>query len=172
MKKSESHLMDSQLLTDLFREISDLGRHIKGKHSHNYAFDPIPKKDNESYHRNMKLMSVIHDLLSESCVNIKSRGYTYIRDAICIITDHGTYDVCLSKDIYPHIARKHAVKGIEKIDHNIRNAINSAYHRYRKSGRKGASLMDRFDSRPTPKQFLLHLKAEVDRRMHSEAIYS
>ena len=116
----------------------------------------------------MRLMKAIHDLLNECSVNIKSRGYTYIKDAVCIIIDHGTLDVCLSTDIYPHIARKHNISTIARIEHNMRNSIDAAYHLYMKQDDKCSPLMERFDSKPTVKEFLLHLKDEVDRRLYSE----
>lgn len=167
--KSESHHHESQLVKDLIREIIEIGRHSRNRHAITYAFDPTDKADKEVYHHNLKLMTAIHDLLNECCVNIKSRGYTYIKDAVCIISDHGTLDVCLSKDIYPHIARKHNISAIARIEHNMRNSIDAAYERYKRSDDRCCTFMDRFDSKPTVKEFLLHLKDEVDRRLANEA---
>ena len=163
--KSESRHYESQLINELIREVSEVGKHVRGRQHLIYAFNPYGKTEKEAYHHNMKLIAVIHDILNECCINIKSRGYTYIKDAICIITDHGTYDVCLSKDIYPHIARKHDINGIQRIEHNIRNSIDAAYRMYISSGERNCPFMERFLSKPTPKEFLLHLKDEVDRRM-------
>ena len=163
--KSESRRYESQLLMDLIREVSEVGKHVRGRQNITYAFNPSGKTEKEIYHHNMKLIAVIHDLLNECCINIKSHGYTYIKDAVCIITDHGTLDVSLSKDVYPYIARKHEVSGIGRIEHNIRNSIDAAYRLYNSKEDKSSSLMDRFDSKPTAKEFLLHLKDEVDRRM-------
>lgn len=166
--KSESQHYEHQLIRDLIKELSEVGKHIRtGKHL-TYAFDPSEKTEKDIYRHNMRLMTVIHDLMNECCINIKSRGYSYIKDAVCIIKDHGTLDVCLSKDIYPHIARKHDINGITRIEHNIRNSIDAAYRLYIKSGKKNCPFMDRFESKPTPKEFLLHLKDEVDRRLWAE----
>lgn len=133
-----------------------------------FAFDPCNHTEKDEYHRKIRLTSVIHDLLNECCINIKSRGYTYIRDAVCLITDHDTYDICLNNDIYPHIARKYNIKGISRIEHNIRNSIDAAYHsgRWREGNKQ--NLMHIFDSKPTPKQFLLHMTHEADRRLWNE----
>ena len=166
--KKESHHHESQLIKDLIREISEIGKHARSRHAFTYAFDPSEKAEKEVYHHNMRLMKAIHDLLNECSVNIKSRGYTYIKDAVCIIIDHGTLDVCLSTDIYPHIARKHNISTIARIEHNMRNSIDAAYHLYMKQEDRCSPLMERFDSKPTVKEFLLHLKDEVDRRLYSE----
>lgn len=176
--KKDTHHTDSSMMADLLREVSDVGRHIRSMHFHavkpsrhhtfTYAFDPSDKKDNDAYHRRVALNKVIHDLLIECCINIKTRGYTYIRDAICLITDHDTFDVCLSTDIYPHIAKKHGVRGTSRIEHNIRNAIKAAYEASCRSENEGSFLTERFDCRPTAKEFLLHLTHEADRRLWNE----
>ena len=166
--KTERNHYEYQLIKDLIREISEVGKHVRTRKHLTYAFDPSERAEKDLYHHNMKLMTVIHDLLNECSINIKSRGYTYIKDAVCIITDHGTLDVCLSKDIYPHIARKHGINGIARIEHNIRNSIDAAYRLYIKNGKMNCPFMDRFETKPTAKVFLLHLKDEVDRRLWTE----
>ena len=176
--KKDTRLKDSTVMEDILREVSDVGRHIRSMHFHavrpsrhhtfTYAFDPSDRKDRDACHRKITLNKVIHELLIECSVNIKTRGYTYIRDAICLITDHDTFDVCLSTDIYPHIAKKHDIRGISRIEHNIRNAIDAAYRSSRQKPEGSASLMDSFGSRPTPKEFLLHLTHEADRRLWNE----
>ena len=165
MKHESHHHNESQLIKDIIREISEVGRHIRGKQYPTYAFDPTGRTDKEAYHHNIRLMTVIHDILNESFVNIKSLGYTYMNDAVCLIKDHGTLDVCLSSDIYPLIARKHNINGTQRIEHNIRNSIDAAYRLYMSREDKNSPFMDRFDSKPTAKEFLLHLKDEVDRRL-------
>lgn len=166
--RSESHHFDSQLIKALIREISEIGRHARIRQGLSYSFDPSDRTEKEAYHHNIRLITAIHDLLNECCINIKSRGYTYIKDAVCIIIDHGTLDVCLSADIYPYIAKKHNVSGTSRIEHNIRNSINAAYQLYMKSEDRACPFMDRFGSKPTVKEFLLHLKDEVDRRLWNE----
>lgn len=167
--KTERQHHESQLIRELIREVSEVGKHLKEKHHLSYAFSPSARTDKETYHHNMRLITVIHDLLNECCINIKTRGYTYIKEALCIITDHGTYDVCLSTDIYPYIASKHGVSDIGRIEHNIRNSIDAAYKMYLSRDDIHSPLMERFDSRPTAKVFLLHLKDEIDRRLWNEA---
>ena len=90
--KSESRHYESQLINELIREVSEVGKHVRGRQHLIYAFNPYGKTEKEAYHHNMKLIAVIHDILNECCINIKSRGYTYIKDAVCIITDHGTLE--------------------------------------------------------------------------------
>ena len=177
--KTESHHSKHLMLEDIFSQISEVGSYIRstgrpaagqGYHHHSFAyvFEPANRTDKAAYHRHVKLMAMIHDILNECCINIKSRGYTYIRDAVCLITDHDTFDVCMNKDIYPHIASKHNISGVSRVEHNIRNSINAAYHLCRAKGIAEDTLMGRFDSKPTPKEFLLHLTHEVDRRLCGE----
>lgn len=124
------------------------------------AFDPTPKADTAHYRKYVELMNTIHDVLDECSINIKTHGYTYIHDAICIITDYNSFDVCLNKDIYPCIATKHRVSGISSIEHNIRNAITSAYE----SGEASSLFMNEFSKKPSNKKFLLAASKEVHRR--------
>ncbi len=63
------------------------------------VFNPTPREDRTHYRKYVELMNHIHDVLEECSINIKTHGYTYIQEAICIITDYDSFDVCLNKDI-------------------------------------------------------------------------
>ena len=119
--------------------------------------------DNKGISR--KLHEIIHEVLFECCINIKSKGYTYIRDAILLIIELDRLDLCLNKEVYPRISDKRNAGGISVVEHNIRNAIRSAYHSCSRYRRCDSHLMSRFAAKPSNKEFLLHITLEVERRM-------
>ena len=87
------------------------------------------------------------------------KGYTFMKDAICIITDLNRLDICLEKEVYPLIAKKYAITGTDTVEHGIRNALKSAEF-------KTNLLMPR----PTNKLFLLMAAQEVNARLLKELI--
>ena len=146
------------LLLEIIRIMNDYSDQIKGKGSYFYAFNPSLNPDRESYIRNIILIDTIYDVLNEYNINIKSQGYTYIKDAICIIVDKKCLDVSLAKEIYLLIAKKYNVKGINTIEHSIRNALKAAYRKY----------PERFSAKPTNKTFILTAAQEVSSRLSKE----
>ena len=127
-----------------------------------YAFNPSVATDRDQYQRSMRLIKAIYDVLNEKNINIKSRGYTFMKDAICIITDLKSMDVCLSKEVYPLIADKYHLTGTYVIEHAIRNAIKSAC----RASEKGADEGSRGPDVPsTNKPFLLMATQEVSSRL-------
>ena len=113
----------------------------------------------------LRLHSIICEVLGECSINVRSKGYSYIQDAIYLIFALERMDLCLNRDIYPHIADKYGISGISGIEHAIRNAIKSAYNTYTVYSPPGTELMSTFSGRPSNKEFLLNLMLEVDRRM-------
>lgn len=134
-----------------------------------YIFDPSVRIDKDRYKWNIRFIRMIHEMLRNNHVKIKTRGFAFMIDAICIIHDHMTSDICMNTDVYPLIAEKYGIESIEKVEHNIRNAINSAFRFRTELGDNVESPMDVFHQRPSPKEFLLHLTHEVQTRMALEA---
>ena len=125
--------------------------------NYNFAFNPSVDTEKDDYQRNMKLLTAIYDVLNEYSISVKYKGYTFIKEAICIITDLRRMDVCLEKEVYPLIAKKYDAGGTYTVEHGIRNAISSAYCR-------SDSLM----TKPTNKTFLLMAAQEVSNRLLKE----
>lgn len=148
---------EPEQLIDLIRDISE----IRSSLSTN-AFDPVPATERAQYKRKMRLLTGIEGLLDKCCINVKSRGYTFLVDAICIIIDLKTLDVCLVSDVYPYIADKYNVKNLDTIEHSIRNCIKDGYERYT-DGRSDDDLPEIYRNKPTNKKFLLYIAKEVSK---------
>lgn len=169
---------EEKLLEELVRELSDFNSYFKGGvppygslsplGNYFFVFDPSNVMDSGIYRRSMRLISTVDDVLRENYFSVKSRGFTYIRDAICIITDLRTMDVCFEKEVYPLIAKKHARDDPLMIEHDIRNALNAAYRRCIMDKGHAECLMDRFNEKPTNKPFILEAEIEVSSRLLKE----
>lgn len=169
---------ETKIMKDLVRELSEFNNYVKAgvspfghefmQGNYFYAFNPARKTDKERYQRDIRLISTIDEVLNENCINIKSHGYTFIRDAICIITDRRSLDVCMIKEIYPYIAEKYESKSLSKVEHSIRNSIESAYKRCRSDHPDRKCIMNTFDRKPSNKQFLLKTVQEVSSRLLKE----
>jgi hypothetical protein len=156
--------------TDHLNDRNHYGSHLSlNNASACYTFDPAARIDKDRYIWNIRFIRMTHEMLRSNHVNIKTRGFTFMIDAICIIHDHRTSDICMNTDVYPLIAEKHGIESIEKVEHNIRNAIKSAFNFRTELGDQIESPMDVFHQRPTPKAFLLHLTHEIQTRMVLEA---
>ncbi len=112
--------------------------------------------------------SMAQFLPDENGINIKSQGYTFLRDAICIIIDRRCLDICLIKEVYPYIAEKHRVKSISKVEHSIRNALDAAYKKCRTEYPDRDCILNTFERKPTNKKFLLIAVQEVSNRLLKE----
>lgn len=131
-----------------------------------FAFDPEDVNDKD-YYRKLVLYNCINAVLNESGISVKSRGYTYLRDAICIVIDLKRLDICLTKEVYPLIVKKHKIKGKYIVEHNIRNAIEAAFLQAQRNGSYG-SPMRSFDRRPTNKEFILTAAERVQDMLAGE----
>lgn len=147
------HNYDHSLFMLLIREVTELNAHIKR------GYAPSGR------HAGINIQRIIHEVLCECLINIASHGYTFIKDGIMLIRDREGLEVCLSKDIYPRIAEKHNHKGVSKIEHSIRNAINAAYAKSICAGPDEYTLMRCFRCRPSSKEFLLFAAHEVNCRI-------
>lgn len=169
---------ETKIMKDLVKELNEFNSYVKAginpfgreymKGNYFYAFNPSSATDKDLYNRNIRLLNTINEVLDENCINIKSLGYTYIRDAICIITDRKSLDVCMVKEIYPYIAEKHRVKKISKVEHSIRNSIDSAYRKCKSKYPDRDCILNSFDEKPTNKKFLLKAVQEVSSRLLKE----
>ena len=169
---------ETKIMKDLVKELSEFNSYIRAgispfgrefmQGNYFYAFNPTLSTDKELYMRNMRLLSTITEVLDENCINIKSLGYTYLKDAICIVTDRRCLDVCMVKEIYPYIAEKHRVKSVSKVEHSIRNALNSAYKKCKSKYPERDCILNCFDEKPTNKKFLLRAVQEVSNRLLKE----
>ena len=74
-------------------------------------------------------------------------------------------DVCLSKEVYPYIAEKYKGKNISKVEHDIRNALASAYRKCRNKYPDRDCILNDIDEKPTNKKFLLLAIQEVSNRL-------
>ena len=178
----DTHDSEVKVMEDLVRELDEFNSYVREgkapigrsyiKGNYFYAFNPSVKVDETKYQKDMKLIDATYKLLDENHINIKSLGYTHLRDAVCIITDRRSMDVCLVKELYPYIAKKYDLKekkGIRKVEHSIRNAINSAYKLTKTEYPEDDCLMNTFTKKPTNKAFILKLTQEVGRRLVEEA---
>ena len=169
---------ETKIMKDLVKELNELNSYVRAgvspfgrefmQGNYFYAFNPAKTADKDLYMRNIKLLGAINEVLDENCINIKSQGYTFLKDAICIITDRRSLDVCLVKEIYPYIAEKHRIKSISKVEHSIRNSLSSAYKRCGSKYPERDCIMNSFDEKPTNKKFLLRAVQEVSNRLLKE----
>ena len=169
---------ETKIMKDLVKELNEFNNYVRAgvspfgrefmRGNYFYAFNPTQDTDKDMYQRNIRLLSTITDVLDENCINIKSQGYTYLKDAICIITDRRSLDICLVKEVYPYIAEKHRVKSLYKIEHSIRNALDAAYKKCRSTYPERDCLLNSFDEKPTNKKFLLLAFQEVGNRLLKE----
>lgn len=171
---------EAKIMKDLVRELSEFNNYVRDgsgplgqKYKHGnyfYAFNPEQAADREMYQKSIKLLNTINEVLDENCVNIKSQGYTYLKDAICIIIDRRSLDVCLVKEVYPFIAEKHKIKKTARVEHSIRNSLDSAYKTFRTRYPDRDCLLNSFDRKPTNKKFLLRAVQEVSNRLLKEIV--
>ena len=124
-----------------------------------FAFNPSAENEKKMYERNIRLLETIYNVLNEYNINVKCKGYTFMKDAICIITDLKRLDICLEKEVYPLIAKKYAITGTDTVEHGIRNALKSAELK-----------TDLLLPRLTNKLFLLMAAQEVNTRLLKELI--
>ena len=169
---------ETKIIKDLVKELHEFNNYVKAgvspfgrefmKGNYFYAFNPTQSTDKDMYQRNIRLLNTITDVLDENCINIKSQGYTYLKDAICIVTDRRSLDICLVKEVYPYIAEKHRVKSLSKIEHSIRNALDSAYKTCKNQYPDKDCILNSFNEKPTNKKFLLRAVQEVSSRLLKE----
>ncbi len=169
---------ETKIIKELVKELSEFNSYVRSGESpfgheymqgnYFYAFNPAIETDRDQYKRNIRLLSTISEVLDENCINIKCQGYTFIKDAICIITDRRSLDVCMAKEIYPYIAEKHRVKNTSIVEHSIRNSIDAAFRKCTSMYPERDCILNGFDEKPTSKKFILRVTKEVSRRLLKE----
>ena len=169
---------ETKIIQDLVKELSEFNGYIRSgvnpfgseimHGSYFHAFNPVHNIDKEAYHRNIRLMLTIDEILEENCINVNSQGYIYLKDAICIIADRKSLDVCLEKEIYPYIAKKRKAKSVSGVEHSIRNAVDSAYKRCISMHPERKCIMNGLDYKATNKMFILKAVQDVSKRLLKE----
>ena len=165
---------DRNMLMEILKELVQLNRQIiinsnltdsfKLSNSFLYGFNPHGKtEDPDSYKKHASFTNAITEALKDFDISIKNNGYAYIIDAVKLIIDQNRLDLKMSDDVYPHIKSKYKLKSIGIVEHNIRNAIKSAYNRCHNLGL--SNRMRHFKVKPSNKKFLLMLSDEVKSRM-------
>lgn len=139
---------------------------LKEMSAHLSRLNELIRKSQRTKPAASKINAVINEVLNECMISIKSIGHQYMKDAVSIISEHGSQNLCFSKDVYPRIAARHRDCTAAKVEHSIRNAIDAAYRAILKHSKHcGDSLMHSFDKKPSNKQFLLRVTHEVNGRL-------
>lgn len=68
-------------------------------------------------------MRRIYGLMRKLGANSKYKGYFFAADAICMTMNYQNKPLRITKDIYPHLAKKYKTTSIN-IEHNIRTLVN------------------------------------------------
>lgn len=173
MSSNEKTIYTNELLNDLLKQMNELNNNItsasrRNKYIYNrvsYLFCRNPRKriSKDEYRQFVAFDNAVTDILEAYGIDPSISGYTYIEDAVMIILDLNTYDLRLNNDVYPYIAQKHKLGNINIVEHNIRNAVKSAFLRSRND--PGSNQMYMFDKNPSNKKFLFHITELVYVRM-------
>ncbi len=136
--------------------------------NHLFSISSARRVPRESYSRYLSFMRIVTDVLNDFGIHISNNGYSYIIDSVMVILDLQSRDVRLNNDVYPNVARKYNFSKYTIIEHNIRNAIKSAYRD--NEIKPGINKMGIFRKRPTNKRFLLYVADIVSRKMYEEML--
>lgn len=118
------------------------GYNNKNKH-YNHADLIIDRNDDSNYEKlckhilnksrfvcsqikNNDLNQLIADILFELCITKNYNGYQFIFEAIKLAADMSPISRCISKDVYPQIAKNFGVSSC-CVERNIRTAIRSSW---------------------------------------------
>jgi len=158
---------DPEIIMELIRKLNSLSNYIT-ENNCCFAFNPVIQPDRGIYEKNICLLKGIYEMLNCCDINIKSRGYSYLTDALCIVYDHKSLDLCLEKEVYRLISDKHRLESADRVEHSIRNSINAAYSRSVKKT-DGQNLMtDTFDARPSNKTFIMKMAQLLMEQMSAD----
>lgn len=166
--------VDSAILLDITRHLAALNENIAGRRpspydadatgSNLFGFELKGNASAEEYRRYFTFLDTVTDVLSDYGIHLGNNGYAYMIDAVKIIIDRNSLDMRLKSDIYPLVARRYHLKGLDTVEHSIRNAINKAYNDNKIN--PGCNRMSQFAKRPTNKQFLVYIASTVLRAMY------
>ena len=171
---------DEVLLSKLLSEITSLNTQITNKSrltelfketgTFLYGFNPAAKVDREDYEKYVAFTHAVTEVLEEFGIRVTANGYSYITDAIMLIIDQNRLDIKLIDDVYPYIKSKNHLNSTSTVEHNIRNAIKSAY--IRSKAENIPNRMYTLSKKPTNKSFLFTVTQEVCGKMRRELMDS
>ena len=163
-----------ELAVDLIEQLSKLNQSISYSGSikrfsdngwnYLFGFRPEIKSSREDYNRYIVFIRIITDLLKDYGIHITNNGYAYIIDSVMILIDQKSLDLKFNNDVYPLVAFKYGISKTSVIEHNIRNAIQTACADYEKDPE--ANRMGVFGKRPTNREFLFYITTEVCQKMY------
>lgn len=133
-----------------------------------YIYDPADAFESDCTGK-IRILQLIHGLLCENEIKSTIHGYTYLKDAISLVIDIGSMDICLSNDIYPLIAKKHGTNEYS-VEHNIRNALDAAYRTSMLKAEEDRGPMGEFKRKPKNKEFILMAARRVQDMLLRELI--
>ena len=128
-----------------------------------FGSDITAKPSDKEFAAYYEFLNSSTSVLNDFGIHIGTNGYSYLIEALKIIIDRERYDVRMKTDVYPLIAVKHGLKKYDPVEHNIRNAINTAYEDHLKQ--PGCNRMELFPKRPTNKQFIIYAADEVFKKL-------
>ena len=149
---------------DEIRVTKELLRELQ-RRNYFYAFSPVIYPEKDAYSMNVRLIHAIYEVLDDYGINKSSHGYTYIIDAVCIVIDLRTLDVCLINDVYPRIAFKYRLRDISSVEHDIRNSIKAAYNASLDARPAQTGLIKYYRKRPSNKALILDTVQKVGQKL-------
>lgn len=171
---------ENNVIALLLNELKKLNKHIstntkmseliKNNGIFLYGFNPASKVEPDAYKKYVSFINAITHILEEFDINKRNTGYAYIVDSVMLIIDQNRMDLSMLNDIYPYIKIKYRLNSISSVEHNIRNAINSAYNRCM-NGKITSRMID-YLHKPTNKDFIFTVAHEVCTRMCADLIKS
>lgn len=169
---------ETKIMKDLVKELNEFNSYLRSgtnpfgrdyiQGNYFYAFNPKINADKEQFEKSIKLQKTIDDVLRYNCINIDSKGYTYLKDAICIVIDRRSLDICMVSEIYPYIAEKHMISNVSKIEHSIRNSLKSACKKCKSKYPDRECIINNFDEKITSKKFILSAVQEISEKLLKE----
>lgn len=166
-------IINNSLIKALLEEIRILNERLREKNEELelyrqsggflYGFNDRTKVDPDTYKRYVAFINNISAVLNEFGISVNNNGYRYIIEAVMLIIDQNNLDIKLVNDIYPYIKQKHRLSSESVVEHNIRNAIKSAYNRCLMSS--VVCRMVNYEKKPTNKEFLYTVTQDVCSRM-------
>lgn len=111
------------------------------------------------------LETLISDTLFNLCITKNYNGYAFLSDAIALAAESDTIARCISKDIYPDIAKKYNVS-VCSVERNIRTVIHSSWAKSGRSVKKEYFGTFALDDRwvPTNSQFIFIIADRLSKK--------
>ena len=113
---------DLNILADRIKQMADIGSPTQHQISRKTSDYEVNKKNN--------LEVMITNIIHEIGVPAHIKGYFYIREAICMVTNDIELLSAVTKELYPNIANKYNTTP-SRVERAIRHAIEVAWNRGR-----------------------------------------